>query len=145
MSSLESRPKSAKESLVISSVSVNESVWGVNSHLVIKCSITDHNSLPISCMALIDSGASAHGFIDTKFVRSHNIEIIPLPHPRPLKVFDGTDSSSGHVTHIAKTTLDISGHVEQISLFVTTLAHFDIVLGLPWPQYQDPDTKWPEG
>ena len=132
MSSLESRPKSLSESLVISSAVVNESVWGINSHLVINCSVRNKFSHVIPSLALVDSGASAHGFIDTKFVRTHELKTIPLPRPRPLKVFDGTESASGLVTHMAQTTLDIQSHSEPILSFVTSLAYFDIVLGLPW-------------
>ena len=142
---MKSRSKSSPESLVISSASVKESVWGDNSHLVLECNVKTRNFKTIPSLALIDTGASAHGFIDTKFVRNHDLKIIPLSQPRSLKVFDGTDSASGLITHLAQTTLDIGGHSEPILLFVTSLAYFDIVLGLPWLQYHDPDIQWSKG
>ena len=75
-------------------------------------------------------------------MRIQDLEILPLFHPRSLKVFDGTDPAHGKITHIAKTTIDIGGHVECIFLFVTTLASFDVVLGLPWLQFHNPQIYW---
>lgn len=145
MSSLDSRPKGSIEDLVISSCKINESVLRKNSHFVIECYVKSCNSRLVPSLALLDSGASAYGFIDTKFVRSHDLKVIPLSQPRQLKVFDGTDSTSGQVTHMAQITLNIMGHSEQILLFITSLAYFDIVLGLPWLQYHNPEIHWTQG
>ena len=46
---------------------------------------------------------------------------------------------------MAQTTLDIKGHSESILLFVTSLAYFDIVLGLPWLRYHNPEIQWSKG
>lgn len=75
-------------------MAVNGDSWEENSHFVI-CTISDSNKNEISSLALIDSGASAFGFINTKLVREHNLKLIPLGRPRSLKVFDGTESVSG--------------------------------------------------
>ena len=139
---MNSRSKSLSNDLVISSVAINELAYEDSKHFVISCSVANKNSENISSLALIDSGASAHGFIDTKFAQNHNFDLIPLPRPRRLKVFDGTDSISGNITHLAKTVLKINDHSETILLFVTKLAHFDLVLGLPWLQYHSPTTNW---
>lgn len=81
-----------------------------------------------SSLALLDSGASAYGFIDSNFAQKQKLDLIKLSKPRTLKVFDGSNSSAGQITHIAKTVLDIDGHIESILLFVTSLAFFDLVL-----------------
>ena len=44
-----------------------------------------------------------------------------------------------------KTTLIINGHSETMLLFVTSLAYFDIVLGLPWLESHNPEINWKEG
>ena len=129
------------QNLVISSVAVDRVNLNENSHFVIDCSI-NQNSQSIPSLALIDSGASAYGFINTKLVRNHNLKTDSLPYSRSLKVFDGTESVSGKITHVAHVTLQISGHSESILLFVTSLAYFDIVLGLPWLQFHDPTINW---
>lgn len=107
-----------------------------------KCFAKSYNSNYIPSFALIDSGASAHGFVDTKFAHENNLELLELPCSRSLKVFDGTESVSGKIIHVTKTLLDINGHSETILLFFTTLAYFNIVLGLPWLQYHNSKVIW---
>ena len=81
--------------MVISSVAVNEETFGNNSHFVVNCIVRNKNSPHINALALIDSGAAAYEFIDTKFAQVHNLKTIPLSKPRSLKVFDATESASG--------------------------------------------------
>ena len=38
--------------------------------------------------------------------------------------------------------MDIGGHEENIQLFVTTLGHYPIVLGIPWLHRHDVKTDW---
>lgn len=99
---------------MISSAAINESAWEENSHFVIQCSTRNKNKDNIPSLALVDSGASAHGFINAKFALENEFELIELPRPRSLKVFDGTDTASGKITHMAKTNLIIEGHSEII-------------------------------
>ncbi|KAI0995914.1 Transposon Ty3-I Gag-Pol polyprotein [Podosphaera aphanis] len=113
-----------------------------SSHFVVKCSLSDKSSKKIPSLALIDSGASAYGFVDVDFARSHQFEMIPLRRPRTLKVFDGTESISGAISFMVSSSLCINGHTEKILLYVTKLAHFNIVLGLPWLQHHNPEINW---
>lgn len=99
----------------------------------------------IDSLTLIDSGAPAYGFIDTKFAHNHGFELIKLPRPRILRVFDGSDAASGTITYLAKTVLDIDGHTETMLLFVTSLAYFDLVLGLPRLEHHSPRIDWKQG
>ena len=140
-----SRLKSSPLNLVISSAAIDDLAWGESSHFVIRALVKCSKSKSITSLALIDSGASAHGFINSKFARNHEIELLNLPRPRSLKVFDGSDSVSGQITHLAKITLDINGHSETMLLFVTPLAYFDLVLGLPWLEHHGPKINWKEG
>ncbi|KAI0991557.1 hypothetical protein K3495_g16630, partial [Podosphaera aphanis] len=118
--------------------------WEKTSHFVVNCSVRNQKSAPIPSLALIDSGASAYGFVDAKFAHDNKLQIIPLRRPRSLKVFDGSESAYGQIVSMAKTVLSIEGHSEVILLFVTTLAYFDIVLGLPWLQFHNPEIRWAE-
>lgn len=140
-----SRLKGSQRDLVISSVAISNFVWGENSHFVVRSSVKNKQSNFIPSLALIDSGASAHGFIDSNFAQKQNLDLIELSKPRTLKVFDGSNSSAGQITHMAKIVLDINGHTESILLFVTSLAYFDLVLGLPWLEYHSPSIDWKEG
>lgn len=97
-----SRLKGSQKDLVISSVAVSNFIWGENSHFVVRSSVKNKQSNFIPSLALIDSGASAHGFIDSNFAQKQNLDLIELSKPRTLKVFDGSNSSAGQITHIAK-------------------------------------------
>lgn len=145
MSSLESRPKSCGQTLSISSAAVGKESWEKTGHFAFKCYIRNKSFQPVQSLALLDSGASAYGFVDTKFAHTNNLDLVLLTRPRYLRVFDGSETSAGKITHVAKTKLEISGHTETMVLFVTTLAYFDIVLGLPWLQQHNPEINWPEG
>lgn len=107
-----------------------------------SCNIKNKFSVNIKSLALLDSGASAHGFVDIDYAHKNNLELIRLDFPRSLQVFDGTESASGNITHFAKTTLTIAGHSENSFLLVTRLANFDIVLGLPWLRLHNPRIDW---
>jgi hypothetical protein len=99
-------------------------------HLVVTCILSDGNN-KIKTYALIDCGATGYAFIDDTFVRHHKLPLFPLKEPRILEVIDGRPISSGAITHLCKSHLQINQHVEPISLFVTKLGHYPIVLGIP--------------
>ncbi|KAI0993106.1 hypothetical protein K3495_g15078, partial [Podosphaera aphanis] len=128
--------------LVLSASGVHGNTFMETGHFVISCNIKNRFFKSIQSLALVDSGASAYGFVDIEFAHSHNLDLIKLERPRTLQVFDGTESSSGRITHLAETVLEINGHSEVISLFVTGLAHFDLVLGLPWLRLHNPKIDW---
>ena len=87
--------------------------------------------------ALIDCGATGIAFIDEDFARHHQLPLIPLQYPRSLKVIDGHPISSGDITHLANTHLSILEHHEMLPMFVTTLGHYPVVLGIPWLELYD--------
>jgi len=110
-------------------------------HLVVSCTLAINNtSLP--SYALVDSGATGFGFIDKNFVRHHHLTTFPLTQPRLLEVVDGRPISSGTITTYVELCMDIAGHEERIRLFVTTLGHYPLVLGIPWLKYHDVKTDW---
>ncbi|KAI0998890.1 hypothetical protein K3495_g9307 [Podosphaera aphanis] len=143
-SSSKSRQRSSQLDLVLSSVAIGKGEWNKTSHFVVDYSIENLNPVIFLSLALIDSGASAYRFIDDKFAHDNQPQTIPFQRPRTLKVFDGSESSYGQIISMAKTVLRIGGHSETILSFVTALAYFDIVLGLPWLQYHNPEIRWAE-
>lgn len=80
--------------------------------------------------------------MDIDYAHRNHFKLIPLSQPRTLQVFDGTESSSGQITHLARAHLRIDNHVETLFFFITQLAQFDIVLGLPWLTQHDPEIRW---
>ncbi|KAI0999936.1 hypothetical protein K3495_g8262 [Podosphaera aphanis] len=43
---------------------------------------------------------------------------------------------------MVSTPICINGHTERLLPYLTKLAHFNIVLGLPWLQHHNPEINW---
>ncbi len=93
--------------------------------------------------ALADSGAECKAFIDKSWAEDRKLPLYRLRHPFALKVFDGSVTDSGEVVHYVRCGMRTHDHFEkEIRLYVTQLAHYPIVLGLPWLKEHDPVTGW---
>lgn len=92
---------------------------------------------------MVDCGATGgEAFIDDSFARDYNFALNQLPYPRTLHVVDGRTSSAGAVTHTATFELDLDGHKEQLTAFVTKLGQYNLILGMPWLRKHDPHIDW---
>jgi transposase InsO family protein len=88
---------------------------------------------------MIDSGAEGKGFIDGSWARSQNLTFKPLRTPFEIEVFDGRPAESGQITHYVRAGLRIADHHQQNMMFyVTQLANYPLVLGMPWLKQHDP-------
>ena len=52
---------------------------------------------------------------------------------------DGGPSSAGAITHVVKSTLNIDGHQETQTFFVTKLGKYNVILGKPWLKKHSPN------
>ena len=111
------------------------------SHMVISCEIID-NETKILSHALVDCGATGRAFVDQDFVRQHGLPLVRLKVPRIVEVIDGRPISSGAITHVAKVKMMVGNHREELSMLVTSLGHYPIVLGIPWLRHHSPTTEW---
>ncbi|KAJ0128788.1 Uncharacterized protein HZ326_28115 [Fusarium oxysporum f. sp. albedinis] len=94
---------------------------------------------PIPSYAMTDSGAEGKGFIDESWAKSQNLQLYPLKRPFEIEVFDGRPAESGQITHYVRAGLRIADHFQKSMLFyVTRLASYPIVLGMPWLKQHDP-------
>lgn len=110
-------------------------------HLVLPITLsTSHGS--VHTYALIDSGGSATAFIDSDFATLHSFNLHELKRKYTLNVVDGRPIDSGILSHRASTTMAISGHVEKLSMFVTKLGHYPVILGIKWLQHHNPSIEW---
>ena len=107
-------------------------------HLVLPCTITGQNKHQIKTSAMIDSGATGTAFVDSSFVQDNNLKINLLPQPLRLRVVDGRPSSAGDITTTTTFALDIKGHTETLTAFVTKLHNYNIILGKPWLRKHNP-------
>lgn len=110
-------------------------------HLVLPITLsTSHGS--VHTYALIDSGASATAFIDSDFATLHQFNLHELTRKYTLNVVDGRPINSGILSHRASTTMKISNHTEELSMFVTKLGHYPVILGIKWLQHHNPTIEW---
>ena len=96
-------------------------------HLVVKCAINNE----IDSHALIDCGAMGFAFIDEQFVSHHNLPQHRLRVPCTLQVINGRPVSSGDIIKLTYIPLDVGGHREVITAFVTSLGQYPLVLEIP--------------
>jgi len=105
-------------------------------HLVITCTLTVNNQeIPIH--ALIDCGANSIAFMDQDFACDHQIPLQELKEKTHVEVIDRRPIESGDITHIAKVSMKIQDHREQLPMVVPKLGHYPIVLGIPWLRLHD--------
>ena len=110
-------------------------------HLIVKCTIED-SFHKLKSHSLVDCGASGFAFIDKDYAHHHNLPLHSLKEPRHLEVIDGRPIDSGDITHVVKVGLNINGHYEQLSAYVTKLGHYPLVLGIPWLRHHNPLIDW---
>jgi len=110
-------------------------------HLVVSC-ILSVNGHTIATHALIDSGATGIAFINKDFARHDQLPLVPLSNPRSLQVIDGHPISSGDITHTTTINLLINEHQEELPMFDTQLGHYPIVLGIPWIDLHNINTRF---
>ena len=94
--------------------------------------------LKLPTYAMTDTGAEGLAFVDREWAHEQKLPLTRLRRPFGLNVFDGSETESGRVTHCAHAWMRIQDHYEPIQLFVTQLAHYPVILGLPWLKKHDP-------
>ncbi|KAG2342603.1 hypothetical protein BDR05DRAFT_837871, partial [Suillus weaverae] len=66
-----------------------------------------------------------------------------LLRPIPVRNIDGSPNAAGLMTHFAELGLKISDHVEEKAAFmVTDLGSDDIIIGIDWLRYHNPEVDW---
>jgi transposase InsO family protein len=70
------------------------------------------------------------------------LQLDAKPVPVPLYVIDGRPIESGAVTHSCSVLSEFSGRTDNISLDVTRLGSYPLVLGTPWLRRNNPVIDW---
>src|SRR6266852_237034 len=114
---------------------------------------TDHLMLPVVIQevkkkirtnAMFDSGAT-QDLIERNFCLRNKIPV--WKKERPIKIYgaDGKISTSGPITHMAKTTMMIGSHQEESTFQMATKLKHAIILGLPWLKLHNPTIDYETG
>ena len=91
--------------------------------------------------ALIDSGATGN-FMDLSFARHHGLQLIKRP-PTPLALFNAAGASlSIQYETAACLYFEPPFTPIWIRFYLTDIANYPVVLGMPWLRTQDPLISW---
>lgn len=113
------------------------------SNLMILPVTLSSTSREIPTYGMLDSGAEGLAFIDESWARDHDIALKPLTRPVHLETFEGQPAGTGAVTHYAQLGMRVQDHQEKSLKFLATrLAHYPVVLGLPWLKKHDPQLSF---
>jgi transposase InsO family protein len=109
--------------------------------MVLPLTLEEKTEMPT--YGMLDTGCEGQSFIDTDWAQDQRIELLPLKKPLALEAFDGREVECGRVTHYARISMKIHDHCEKKMTFLATrLAHYPVVLGLPWLRKHDPHVAW---
>ena len=109
----------------------------------IMCKTTRDNKIVVTKI-LLDSGAGGM-FMNTNFARKHNVQLYPLENPITPKNVDGSLNLDGQITHYTWIRYKLGGTWVMERLNVTRLGAHDLIFGLPWFQFQNPQINWTTG
>lgn len=100
------------------------------------------NNKDIEGDALLDSGASSC-FINKQFVDDHNLPFVKKKNKACVQVVDGRSIESGDITHETKAlSVSIKNHCFPIVFNITTLAMYQVIIGLSWLVEYNPHIDW---
>ena len=125
-------------------ISSLEPVNGGNKHLIVPCTIRNANGTTFSTSSFIDCGATGRGFYHTEKAHERNLTIYKLTKPKRLFVANGSPSLAGDITHATDLTIEINGHTETMTFYLTNLGRYEALLGKPWLYVHDPQINWRE-
>jgi len=111
-------------------------------HLLLPCTISNPQQEVVSqTLTFVDSGATTE-FCDSTYASSSNLPVYEIPSPKSLTVADGRLSSAGLVTHATDILIDLNGHTETRTFYITNLGRYQILLGKPWLRTHNPSIDW---
>ena len=102
------------------------------------------NSTSLSPTSLLDCGAMGL-FIDSKFVKKHNLSTTKLYQPIPVYNVDGTPNQSGSITEQIVLNMKVDHHTEKATFYVSDLGDKDLILGHTWLYHHNPEINWQTG
>lgn len=127
-------------SLSLYATSLISDTFDAAEHIVIDV-VLKIKDKTIHTVAMLDSGAMSN-FIDIEFCLNNQLTLDKKNNPIEILTVDGSPISSGRVTHDVKSHLTIGPHKEDITLDVTKLGQYPVILGMPWFTKHDPYIIW---
>ena len=83
----------------------------------------------VSVKVLLDSGAIGM-FMDWKMAARHRFRLQKLERPIVVRNVDGTNNSTGAITHQVEVNVYYKDHIERIRMDICNLGRTDVILGM---------------
>jgi len=112
----------------------------LHEHIILDI-VLNSSSINQRTYGMVDSGAQA-SYIDQSFAESLKLSLKPKAIPVDLLTVDGSPIITGPVVMECSVILKINDHSENITLDVTKLGHYPVILGIPWLKIHDPKIVW---
>jgi predicted aspartyl protease len=95
--------------------------------------------------ALVDCGASTL-FISKRFMKEKQVRTRKLTKEIPVRNIDGMSNVAGPILCFAELGLKIGDHEEEkVAFMVTDLGSDDVIIGIDWLRYHNPEIDWNAG
>ena len=113
------------------------------SNLIILPAILLLRNESVAIYAMADTEAEGKRFIDQEWAISRGFELLSLNELIRLETFDGSEAETGLIIYYIRCTMQIADHLEKKILFLATqLAHYFIMLRMPWLKQHDPHIRF---
>ena len=124
-------------------LSLANTVSLIPKHLTIPVTLVISSQKRKVINIMLDSGATGN-FLDLALASSLDIPLVRKNFPEPVRAVDGSELSSGLITHQTPdlTMICDNGHTESISFDLINTPLFGAILGVPWLQTHNPVIDW---
>ncbi|GAA5988531.1 hypothetical protein JCM11641_003305 [Rhodosporidiobolus odoratus] len=132
-----SSPSSTHLSSFVPTLSVpHDAPPALEEHLILPVRLSE-GSTTADTFAMVDSGSQGN-LLDEQYARALRLPLIRREVPIAVKSFDGhTDASSALSFYTSPVRLQVGSHIETVEFNVSRVAHYPIILGIPWLRAHD--------
>jgi hypothetical protein len=84
-------------------------------------------------------------YSSVRFVKEKQVWTKNLTNKTPVRNIDGTSNVAGPITRYAELDLKIGDHEEKAAFMITDLGSDDVIIGIDWLRYHNPEIDWNAG
>ena len=107
----------------------------------IQGAITTSTNTKVRFMPEVDNGCQLTS-IHPRIVTHYRLPRIKLATPIPMSNADGSPNRQSLATHVAKVTLQLGDHQEQMEALILDIGRNDMLLGQDWLMVHNPSIDW---